>query len=176
MAIKIALHHVTHYRYDRPVSLSPHVVRLRPAPHTRTPVSAYSLRVQPAEHFINWQQDPFGNYQARLVFLKPAEELKVEVDLVADMTTINPFDFFLEESAEKFPITYTPELRQELLPYLARSAGGPRTEAMAARVREEIARAGRRSIDVLVDLNQLVQRSLRYDIRMEPGVFPPDET
>src|SRR4051812_34222087 len=106
MAIKIALHHATRYSYDRPVNFSPHVVRLRPAPHCRTPITAYALRVTPAEHFINWQQDPFGNYQARLVFPKPTKELRVEVDLCVDMTTINPFDFFLDEKAEKFPFTY----------------------------------------------------------------------
>src|SRR5688572_8362822 len=106
MAIRVALHHVTHYRYDRPVQPAPHVVRLRPAPHSRTPVTAYSLKVTPGEHFLNWQQDPFGNYQARLVFPKPTRELKFEVDLVADMTTINPFDFFLEDSAENYPFTY----------------------------------------------------------------------
>src|SRR3954454_8618704 len=122
MAIKIALHHVTHYRYDRAVSFSPHVVRLRPAPHCRTPITAYSIKVTPGEHFLNWQQDPFGNYQARLVFPKPAQELKVEVDLCADMTTINSFDFFLDEAAEKFPFVYEPALQQELLPYLSRSA------------------------------------------------------
>jgi uncharacterized protein (DUF2126 family)/transglutaminase-like putative cysteine protease len=176
MPIKIALNHVTHYHYDRPVSFSPHVVRLRPAPHCRTPVTGYSLRIRPAEHFINWQQDPFGNYQARLVFPKPSHELRVEVDLVAEMTTINPFDFFLEEYAEKVPFNYEPVLQKELAPNLAVSAGGRRLEAMAARVREEIVRPGRRSVDVLVDINQLVQRSLRYDIRMEPGVFAPDET
>jgi uncharacterized protein (DUF2126 family)/transglutaminase-like putative cysteine protease len=176
MAIKIALHHSTKYRYDRPVIFSPHVVRLRPAPHTRTPISAYSMKITPSDHFLNWQQDPFGNYQARLVFTKPAHELKVEVDLVADMTTINPFDFFLEEAAEKFPFDYDPKLKEELLPYLARSAASPRTEALAARVREELAGKDRRTIDVLVDVNQLVQRTLRYDIRMEPGVFAPDET
>src|SRR5688572_18036035 len=102
MAIRVALNHVTHYTYGQAVTLSPHVVRLRPAPHCRTPVTGYSLRITPAEHFINWQQDPFGNYQARLVFTKPARELKVEVDLVAEMTTVNPFDFFLEEYAETF--------------------------------------------------------------------------
>src|SRR5207248_3203866 len=120
MAIRVALHHVTRHRYDRPVRLSPHVVRLRPAPHCRTPIVSYSLKVTPAEQFVNWQQDPFGNHLARFVFREPAQELSVEVDLVADLVTINPFDFFLDEGAETFPIIYDPALKAELVPYLER--------------------------------------------------------
>jgi uncharacterized protein (DUF2126 family)/transglutaminase-like putative cysteine protease len=176
MSIKVALTHVTHYRFDRPVELSPHVVRLRPAPHCRTPIAAYSLRVTPADHFINWQQDPFGNYQARLVFQKPTQELKVEVDLVADLTTINPFDFFLEEAAENAPLTYPTALGEELKPYLIAAAPGAKLAALIGHVADKIVRPGRRNIDVLVDINQLIQRTVHYDIRMEPGVFEPDET
>jgi uncharacterized protein (DUF2126 family)/transglutaminase-like putative cysteine protease len=176
MAIRIAVNHVTSYRYDRPVAFSPHVVRLRPAPHCRTPIVAYSLRVSPTEHFLNWQQDPFGNHQARLVFPRPARELKVEVDLVADLTTINPFDFFLDEQAEQIPFRYDPAAQTELAPYLVLADGGGLLQAFTERVQEAIALPGRRSVDVLVDINRLVQRTLRYDVRMEPGVFAPEET
>ena len=149
MAIRVALNHVTSYRFDRPVQLSPHVVRLRPAPHCRTPIVAYSLRVTPASHFLNWQQDPFGNYQARLVLPKAADELRLEVDLIADLTTINPFDFFLEEPAEKFPFQYEALTAIELAPYLAVVGGGdapdraPRTGA--GRDRSAGAAHGRRA-------------------------------
>ena len=125
MALHIALIHQTQYRYDRPVTLSPHVVRLRPAPHCRTPVLSYSLRVTPEKHFINWQQDPYGNYLARLVFPEPTRELRVEVDLVAEMSVINPFDFFLEPSAETYPFTYEPSLHKDLTPFLEALPAGP---------------------------------------------------
>ena len=114
MSIHVALNHLTHYRYDRLVALSPQIVRLRPAPHCRTRILAYSLKVQPAGHFINWQQDPQSNYLARLVFPGPTRELRIEVDLVAEMAVLNPFDFFLTPNAEKFPFTYEPNERREL--------------------------------------------------------------
>ena len=118
MSIRVALNHRTEYHYDRLVTLSPQIVRLRPAPHCRTPILSYSLKITPRDHFLNWQQDPYSNYLARLVFNKPTREFTVEVDLVADMTVINPFDFFVEESAKTYPFDYEPVLAKELIPYL----------------------------------------------------------
>ena len=116
MSIHVALNHVTRYRYDRRVGLGPQVIRLRPAPHCRTQVLSYSLRVEPELHFINWQQDPFANYLARLVFPEKTTEFCVTVDLVAQMAVYNPFDFFLEPAAEQFPFAYEPNRRHDLLP------------------------------------------------------------
>jgi transglutaminase-like putative cysteine protease len=172
MTIHVALNHVTRYRYDRPVALGPQIVRLRPAPHTRTPVLAYSLKVRPEKHFINWQQDPQANWLARFVFQEKTRELSIEVDLVAEMSVINPFDFFLEPHAEKFPFQYEPWQLLELAPYLARLPLTPLFKAWL----DEIPRAPRRTNDFLVDLNQQVARDVRYLIRMEPGVQTPEET
>ena len=172
MSIHVALNHVTHYRYDRPVSLSPQIVRLRPAPHSRTPILSYSLKVTPDEHFINWQQDPQSNYLARLVFPEKTREFKVEVDLVAELSVINPFDFFLEPGAEKFPFAYEPGLRHELLPFLEQLPASPLFNAFV----DSIARDSTPTVDFLVALNQRVQRAIGYVIRLEPGVQTPAET
>ncbi|MBT9506827.1 DUF2126 domain-containing protein [Rhodoferax sp.] len=172
MSIHAALNHVTHYKYDRPVNLGPQVIRLRPAPHCRSKIISYSLKIDPVEHFINWQQDPFSNYQGRLVFPNKTREFKVTVDLVVEMAVYNPFDFFLEPSAEKFPFKYEALLAQELAPYLATDHLTKRLKACLAC----IDRKKRRSIDFLVDVNQLVHKAIRYTIRMEPGVQSPDET
>ncbi|MCA9031369.1 MAG: IMP dehydrogenase, partial [Planctomycetaceae bacterium] len=118
MSIRVGLRHVTEYRYDRLVNLGPQIVRLRPAPHCRTPIRSYSLEIEPKQHFINWQQDPHGNFQARLVFDEPTDVFRIGVDLVADLTVINPFDFFIEEGAEEFPFEYDPELKKTLQPFL----------------------------------------------------------
>src|SRR5450631_1842999 len=176
MAIRVSLTHTSRYRYDREVTLLPHVVRLRPAPHGRTPILAYSLRITPKEHFLNWQQDPFGNYQARLVFNKPARELTVEVDLVAEMIALNPFDFFVEEYAENYGFRYEASLARELAPYSIQTAPEARFGKLIEEVHGKYARPGRRNIDVLVDINRDISQRLRYDLRMEPGVFEPEET
>ncbi|WP_374565924.1 DUF2126 domain-containing protein [Ideonella sp.] len=172
MSIHVALKHVTHYQYDRNVGLSPQIVRLRPAPHCRTPILSYSLKIEPAEHFINWQQDPFANYLARLVFPEKTTEFKVTVDLVAEMSVYNPFDFFLEPGAETFPFSYDEALAQELAPYLVTE---PLTPAFAKFV-DSIDRSETRTIDFLVGLNQRLQHGIRYLIRMEPGVQTPEQT
>jgi uncharacterized protein (DUF2126 family)/transglutaminase-like putative cysteine protease len=172
MGTRVALNHKTRYLYGKPVWLSPHVVRLRPAPHCRTPVVSYSLKVTPAEHFINWQQDPYSNRLARLVFPKKSAELSFEVDLVADMTVTNPFDFFLDKYAEEYPFQYDAILSKELFPYLQTQSGGPRFEELVRRLRRETIR----TVDYLVELNQQVQQQIKYLIRVEPGIQTPEET
>jgi uncharacterized protein (DUF2126 family) len=172
MSIHAALNHVTHYTYDRLVALGPQVVRLRPAPHCRSKIISYSLKIEPEGHFINWQQDPFANYQARLVFPDKTKEFKVTVDLVMDMAVYNPFDFFLEPAAEEFPFEYEAALKQELAPYLIPEPATPLVQAYL----DKIDRTKRRSVIFLVDLNQSVHQAIGYTIRMEPGVQAPEET
>jgi uncharacterized protein (DUF2126 family) len=172
MAIRVAVNHKTEYRYDRLVELSPHVIRLRPAVHSRTPVHSYSLKVEPANHFINWQQDPFGNYQARIVFLEKTDCLSIEVDLVAEMVVINPFDFFLEDSAQHFPFTYEPQLARELVPFLEMREDGLRLQHWVA----SVDRTKQTTNDFLVDLNRRVFNDISYNIRMEAGVQSCEET
>jgi uncharacterized protein (DUF2126 family)/transglutaminase-like putative cysteine protease len=172
VSIHVDLNHVTHYRYDRSVGLSPQIVRLRPAPHCRTRILSYSLKILPADHFINWQQDPQANYLARLVFPGQTSELKVEVDLVAEMSVLNPFDFFLAPYAEQFPFKYDSTERRELVPYLVKAPAMPLTaEYLAA-----ISRQRRRTIDFVVEVNRRVAHDIQYLIRLEPGVQLPEET
>ena len=172
MSIHVALSHITHYKYDRPVKLGPQVVRLRPAPHSRTQVLSYSLNIAPAKHFINWQQDPFANYQARLVFPEPTREFKVTVDMVVDMVVRNPFDYFLEPQAEEFPFKYEAAMARELAPYLVTE---PATPLLCAYL-DKIDRSPKRTNDFLVGVNQQLQSDIKYAIRMEPGVQTPEET
>lgn len=172
MTIRVALRHTTRYRYDRRVRLGPQVVRLRPAPHSRTDIVSYTFRVSPSGHFLNWQQDPQGNFLARLVFPEPTEHFEVDVELQADLDTINPFGFFLEPDVERLPFTYDEASLRELEPFLKQVPGGPLLEALVRELRPD----GRRTIDFLVDLNQEVQRRVKYLIRLEPGVQTPDQT
>ncbi|GAB3107063.1 transglutaminase family protein [Janibacter alkaliphilus] len=191
MTIRVALEHRTTYRFSEPVRVYPHTVRLRPAPHSRTPIPAYSLTVSPPEHFINWQQDPFGNWLARLVFPEPVSELDITVDLVADMTSINPFDFFVEDSASTFPFSYPEQTRRDLEPYLYPVGEDDDATRLAPAVLEWLEQRlpslttapvdaapgqGTPIVDFVVALNHAVRESVGYSVRMEPGVQTPGET
>lgn len=172
MAIRVGINHRTEYRYDRQISLSPHVFRLRPAVHCRTPIESYSLNIEPLDHFINWQQDPFGNFLARVVFPEKTKKLSIEVDVVAELTVINPFDFFVEEYAQKMPFAYDGQLKKELIPYLEIKEQGP----LLMKKMKEVDRSPQQIIDFLVALNQMVWDTVGYTIRMEPGVQTCEET
>src|SRR5271169_4253260 len=162
MTLHVALTHRTAYHYDRVISMAPQIVRLRPAPHCRTPILSYSLKLEPKTHFINWQQDPFANYCARVVLPEKTDRFVVTVDLVADMAVINPFDFFLAEEAREWPFDYEPALKQDLEPLPV----GPRLKAFLASLDRRMAV----TIDFLCDLNRRLASEVRYGIRMEPGI------
>ncbi len=173
MSILVGLHHATHYTYDRPLGLGPQIVRLRPAPHCRTRIPSYSLTVTPAQHFVNWQQDPHGNWLARYVFPEKTREFSITVDLLADMEVINPFDFFIEPDVEKWPFKFSPELlHEDLAAFVEPESAGPRLLEFV----RSISREPRNTVDFLVELNQRLQHLIRYLIRMEPGVQTPEET
>jgi uncharacterized protein (DUF2126 family)/transglutaminase-like putative cysteine protease len=173
MAIKVAINHCTTYRYDRLVSMSPHIFRLRPAVHSRTPIEAYSLKITPAEHFINWQQDPFGNYMARVVFPEKTKEMTIEVEVIANLVVINPFDFFVEEYAESYPFKYQGQLEKELSLYMEKKESGPLLKKWldSLDLSKEMG-----IVDFLVMINQKLNNDINYSIRMEPGVQSCEET
>ena len=175
MAIRVALQHRTTYTFDRLVTIGPHEIRLRPAPHCRTPILGYSFAVEPETHFLNWQQDPYGNWVARLVFTERASKLEVKVGLTADLTVINPFDFFVEPYAETYPFAYHPSLAKELIPFLETAPLGPRLGAWLAAFRDTI-KPGDNTVTMLVRLNQQLQTEIRYLVRMAPGVQKPEQT
>src|SRR5471032_1807495 len=172
MSIQAALRHVTRYRYDRQITLGAQTIRLRPAPHTRAKVVAYSLKIEPAEQFLNWQQDPQSNWLARVVFPEKTDHFTVSVDLTVEMDVINPFDFFLEPEADKFPFAYTAEQKAELEPYLATRSGGPAFKRYLA----AISREEKQTTNFIFDLNAQLSRDIGYLIRMEPGIQTPEET
>ncbi|MES1197186.1 MAG: transglutaminase family protein [Pseudomonadota bacterium] len=171
MAIIAALTHRTAYRYERPVGLGPQVIRLRPAPHARVPILAYSLKVSPQGHFLNWQQDPFGNWLARCVFPEKVRALEIEVDLTFEHQIINPFDFFVEPSAENYPFKYEPSLKTELAPYLKLLKATPHFDAYVVALP-----ASSDTVTFLVELNQKLAKDVSYLVRMAPGVQTPEET
>ncbi|MBC7922709.1 MAG: transglutaminase family protein [Ferruginibacter sp.] len=177
MAVRVAIRHHTQYEYDRPVWLFPHVLRLKPVAHSRTPVEAYALNIVPATHSIHWQQDPFGNYQARVVFRETTTHLSITVALTARLVVFNPFDFYLESYAEHFPFPYEETLRKGLVPYLEIAERGPRLMGWLADLnRRLVVSSHPGTVDYLVGLNRLVYQDVAYTTRMEPGVQTSEQT
>jgi uncharacterized protein (DUF2126 family)/transglutaminase-like putative cysteine protease len=176
MSIHAAITHRTSYKYDRPVVMGPQTIRLRPAPYARTPIVSYSLQVSPKPHFINWQQDPQGNFLARVVFPERVTSFEVVVDVVADMATINPFDFFLEPQAETWPFVYDEVLAEELAPFRVLNEPGPLLAALIEEMHEKFDGKDLRTVDMLVGVNTVLNQRVSYVVRMEPGVYTPEET
>src|SRR5271166_1495731 len=176
MSIHVALTHRTSYHYDRLVVLGPQTIRLRPAPHARTPIISYSLQVSPKPHFLNWQQDPQGNFLARVVFPERVTHFDVVVDVVADMATINPFDFFLEPQGETYPFLYDDVLAEELAPFRVLNAPGSLLTALIEEMRAKFEGRELRTVDMLVEVNRVLHERTAYVVRLEPGVYTPEET
>ena len=172
MGTRVSLNHQTNYKYEKRISVGPQIVRLRPASHCRTPILSYSLKIKPTKYFINWQQDPLGNHLARLVFPEPTDEFSVEVDLIAELSSVNPFDFFLEPYAEQYPFKYPPELARDLEPYLKTPPAGP----LLGNLLTSISKKPRATVGFLVDLNRTISEEVAYKIRLEPGIQTPEET
>ena len=172
MSILVGLHHATRYSYGRPIRLGPQIVRLRPAPHCRARIARYALTVKPARHFVNWQQDPYGNWLARFVFPEKTEEFLIDVDLNAEFAAVNPFDFFLEPYAQTWPFAFPAELSEDLAAFLAPEPAGPRLQELI----RSISHQPSDTVDFLVTLNRRLKRMIRYVTRLDPGVLAPEET
>lgn len=172
MTLRVALTHKTDYHYNKNINLGPQTIRLRPAPHCRTPILSYSLKLQPEDHFLNWQQDPFGNFNARMVATEKTNVFSVHVDLVADMAIINPFDFFVDETARKWQFTYDDALKKDLSAYLSPMTHSDKLKEYI----QSIDIKTETTLDFLVELNRKLEQDISYIIRMEPGVQTPEQT
>ena len=176
MTIQVQVNHLTHYKYDRPVNLAPQTVRLRPSPHNKVPIKAYSFKIFPENHFLNWYQDIYGNFIANIVFPEKITEFKIDVSILADINIINPFDFFLYKKYESYPFEYEPHIKQELTQYLVPAENGKLLMDFINKKIQPQKNQGRNTINFLVEVNKKLNEHLGYIIRLEPGVFSCEET
>lgn len=172
MVVRVAIHHHTQYQYDRMVLLSPHLIRLKPAAHTHALIESYSLTVEPENHVVHWQQDPFGNFVARVDFWEPMQTMAIKVEIIAGLEPINPFDFFIDTYAESFPFEYDTQLKKDLISYLEVTESGMYMAQWLA----QIDQTKRSTVDFLINLNQKIFQTIAYTVRLEPGVQTVDET
>lgn len=171
MSQRFALTHESRYRYARPVQLGPQLIRLRPAPHCRTPILSYALNIEPAAHWLHWQQDPLGNFMARVLTTEPVTSFSVTVEITAEIAPVNPFDFFVEPEAASWPFTPAPWLADMLLPYQRLDPLGPRFAELLADIPQE--RCG--TVELLTSLAALVHQRIAYVKRHEPGVWDTEQ-
>jgi len=176
MSLLVSLHHRTGYRYDRPVALGPHEIRLKPAPACRTPVTSYALSVQPAQHTMSWYYDAAGNPVARVLFLEKIRELEFEVELIADLTPVNPFDFLVEPDAERFPFHYPDVARPDLAPFLAPAENGERLQRWLTGFQSSKTSDSHGTIELLTRINQQLSQDVAYVTRLEHGVQSCEDT
>ena len=176
MSMLVSLRHATRYLYDRPVTLGPHEIRLKPAPDCRTPVSAYTLAVRPARHTMHGHYDAAGNHVARVLFQDKVPQLEVDVALTADLVPVNPFDFLVEPGAERYPPAYPGAARADLAPFLASTESGGRLRRWLDDFRFSDKPEGRGTVDLLVQLNNRVRKDVSYVTRMEHGVQSCEDT
>ena len=176
MSILVSLRHDTRYLYDRPVTLGPHEIRLKPAPAGRTPVLSYTLAVRPARHTLHWYYDAAGNPVARVLFQDQISQLEIDVALTADLTPVNPFDFLVEPGAEHYPFGYNDTVRHDLSPFLAPVESGGQLQRWLADFRSSEKPDGRGTVDLLARINQRLKREIAYVTRIEHGVQTCDQT
>ena len=169
-APRIALRHRLDYRFDRPVRLSTHWLRLCPAPGTRANITAYTLRVGPRTHFLNWLRDPFENHLARLDLPEPVRHFTLDLEILAELQPVNPFDFLTEPYAANHPFDYPEQLARDLAPYLLQPATGPATRAWLA----ALDRTETPTIERLTALNQCVGETLAAADVDTPGSVDTD--
>jgi transglutaminase-like putative cysteine protease len=172
MSIKVSFHHQLHYRYNRSIILGPQTLGLRPAPHCKTPIQSYSLKIEPQNHTMTWQQDPYGNFLARINFIEKTDFFNIDVDLIAQLQPINPFNFVMEIYSSQYPFRYEPQLEKELIPFLEITESGPQLQAWVTQHQQH----NIYTPTFLTTINQQLAQEIQYTVRFEPGIQTCEHT
>ena len=177
-ATRVRIEHRTCYAYDRPVHLSPHRIRLRPAASMPARIRDYALSITPEPQSLHWQEDAWRNRVARAVFLEPTRELTLAATLEAELVAANPFDFLVEDEAQRVPFRYRHEDRRALAACLDIEPAGPRFAAWTEDLRQRLLddEDDTRTVEFIVAVNQAVADATRYVMRFEPGIQSCERT
>ena len=115
---QVKIKHLTHYYYDRPITLGPQSIRLNPSRYYPIEINDFSIDINPKPVSLEWFNDIYNNSIASAVFSQSTMELHINVSLSAKLRPLNIINFELPYIYQKYPFFYPSNERKEILTFL----------------------------------------------------------
>jgi transglutaminase-like putative cysteine protease len=115
--VKLSLRHRTGYRFDRPVFLEPHIIRLRPRVDGTLRLIETTLAIDPPPAVRAENLDLEGNAVTQVWFDGKTDHLIIESRSTIETLRTDPFQFLLDGPSGTLPYTYPADWNQRLSAY-----------------------------------------------------------
>ena len=165
--MKLTISYRAEYRYERRVSLSPHIVRLFP----RDALQARVLKLDFATNdtgAVHWRHDLYDNVVAQCFYPREDDRLVYRLDAEIAAEERNPFGFLLDSRSLQWPAEYNPRERGVLGAFIV-----PEKTDLPSALRPM---AGSETVNALVTMNQWIHDHIAYERREEGEAYTPAET